>query len=232
MKKKLIGVSVLAAALTLSTGMTAFAGWVAEGDKWAYQYDNGNYANCGWFTDPDTGLQYYLDPDGYMMTETHVEGYWLDESGVKHEKTQAQIEAEAAREARVASRPSPARVQLNAKNAAAAAKTATTASSTTRLSYQAEMKTFMDKVFIEIRDQLVQRQNDTIAGDTKEDNLENTYFYNHKVNGGILSCSIWKSSKKNNANYVPYGFEMTFNRNTCDNDEENQIMDAGFPAAS
>lgn len=229
MKKKFIGVSVLATALTLCTGMTAFAGWIQDSHGWYYQNADGSYPKtANWFKDPDTGLEYFLDPDGYMMAGTHVDGFWLDDSGVKHEKTQAQLEAEAAREARVASRPSPAKVQLDAKNAAAAAKKATTAVTTTRLSYQAEMKAFMDKVFIEIRDKLVAKENETIAGDTFEDNLQTTYYYEHKSIGRIITCNLWKSSNKSNANYTPYAFDMTYNRGASDNEEEIAIMDEGF----
>ena len=84
MKKQVFTVSALAAALTLSTGFNAFAdGWVDENGRKAYVYDNGNRAGFGWFTDPATGLQYHLDYDGYAMTGTRVDGFWLDDQGVK-----------------------------------------------------------------------------------------------------------------------------------------------------
>ena len=70
MRKKALGIAAVAAAMTLSTGITAFAaGWVTEstpyGDKQKYVYDNGNWPSGNWFTDPDTQLVYHLDPDGY-----------------------------------------------------------------------------------------------------------------------------------------------------------------------
>ena len=73
MRKKALGIAAVAAAMTLSTGITAFAaGWVTEstpyGDKQKYVYDNGNWPSGNWFTDPDTQLVYHLDPDGYRMT--------------------------------------------------------------------------------------------------------------------------------------------------------------------
>ena len=44
MKKKLVGFSVLAAALTMATGMTSFAaGWKQDTNGWYYEYDNGLY---------------------------------------------------------------------------------------------------------------------------------------------------------------------------------------------
>ena len=59
MRKKALGIAAVAAAMTLSTGITAFAaGWVTEstpyGDKQKYVYDNGNWPSGNWFTDPDT----------------------------------------------------------------------------------------------------------------------------------------------------------------------------------
>ena len=43
MKKETLRLSVLAAALTLSTGITAFAGqWQQDGKGWYYVQDNGD----------------------------------------------------------------------------------------------------------------------------------------------------------------------------------------------
>ena len=65
MKKKALGIAAVAVAMTLSTGITAFAaGWVTEntpyGDKLKYVYDNGDYPSGKWFTDPETNLTYFL----------------------------------------------------------------------------------------------------------------------------------------------------------------------------
>ena len=97
MRKKALGIAAVAAAMTLSTGITAFAaGWVTEstpyGDKQKYVYDNGNWPSGNWFTDPDTQLVYHLDPDGYRMTDTTVDGYWLNSEGVRQEKSQEDID--------------------------------------------------------------------------------------------------------------------------------------------
>ena len=99
MRKKALGIAAVAAAMTLSTGITAFAaGWVTEstpyGDKQKYVYDNGNWPSGNWFTDPDTQLVYHLDPDGYRMTDTTVDGYWLNSEGVRQEKSQEDIDRE------------------------------------------------------------------------------------------------------------------------------------------
>lgn len=57
------------ALLTLSVGMTAFAGaWQAqENGQWKYQNDDGSYAT-GWIE--DSGKNYYLDANGIMLANT------------------------------------------------------------------------------------------------------------------------------------------------------------------
>ena len=112
MRKKALVIAAAAALMTLSTGITAFAaGWVKEdttyGVKWKYVYDNGDWPSGNWFTDPDTELVYHLDPDGYRMTDTTVEGFWLDSDGVRQEKTEEQIEREAREKAQKAAKPNP-----------------------------------------------------------------------------------------------------------------------------
>ena len=112
MRKKALGIAAVAAAMTLSTGITAFAaGWVTEstpyGDKQKYVYDNGNWPSGNWFTDPDTQLVYHLDPDGYRMTDTTVDGYWLNSEGVRQEKSQEDIDRENREAAKKASKPNP-----------------------------------------------------------------------------------------------------------------------------
>ena len=113
MKKRVIGITALAAVMTVATGMSAFAaGWKQDTHGWYYEYDNGAWAPFGWFTDPETKNMYYIDPDGYMMSGTRVDGFWLDDSGVRHEKTEAEIEAENRRKERAASKPNPAKEQV------------------------------------------------------------------------------------------------------------------------
>lgn len=151
MKKRMIGMSVAAAAMTVAMSIPAFAaGWTQEGDKWRYYTDDyGNYVSGKWFTDSADGSMYHLDPDGYAMTETRVDGYWLDASGRRVEKTEEEVQREADKAAREASKPSPGKEQTAATAAGKAAKNASSAVSNTRLAYQAEMKVFMDKIYIE-----------------------------------------------------------------------------------
>lgn len=88
--------------LATSQCMTTFAGtWVSHTPtQWSYQQDDGSFQQGGWFRDPATGKQYYLDengimsfgwkllPDGYYFLNTVHDGtfgamlsggwYWID----------------------------------------------------------------------------------------------------------------------------------------------------------
>lgn len=151
MRKRMIAMASIAAAMTVAMSIPAFAaGWAQEGDKWKYYTDDyGNFVSGQWFTDPADGSIYHLDPDGYAMTETRVDGYWLDASGRRIEKTETEIQREVEKAAREASKPTPGKEQTAATAAGQAAKNAASAVSNTRLAYQAEMKVFMDKIYIE-----------------------------------------------------------------------------------
>lgn len=154
MKRKAIAVTVLAASLSVAAGLTSYAGWVQDSYGWGYQRADGSWVGCGWFTDPEDGSQYYMDPDGYMMSETRVEGFWLGADGRKQEKSQAEIQAEAERAARVAARPSPNKEVAAIEGSADSAKKAVAATSTFRKHYQAEMKTHMDRIFLSMAEKL------------------------------------------------------------------------------
>lgn len=93
---------VFLALLATSQCMTTFAGtWVSRTPtEWSYKQDDGSYQKGGWFRDPATGKQYYLDengimsfgwkllPDGYYFLSTTHDGmfgdmlsggwYWID----------------------------------------------------------------------------------------------------------------------------------------------------------
>lgn len=229
MRKKLLGITVLTAALTLATGITSFAaGWVQDSNGWGWQRDDGSWQGMGWFTDPNTGYQYYLDPDGYMMKETRVEGFWLDADGRKHEKTEEELKAEEEREKRIASKPSPARQQAAANQAAKAAKNATTAVTTTRLSYQAEMKTFMDSIFIDAIQEARKLENYTVSGDTTENNLETTYRFLSEGKGIFFTSSLGLSSRPTSLNYTPHAIEIVYNRNVLSNPDEANIFNEAY----
>lgn len=220
MKRKLLGITVITAALAISASMTAFAGWVQDTNGWAWQNDNGSWRGAGWFTDPADGSIYYLDPDGYMMTDTHVEGYRLGPDGRRIEKTAEDIQKEAERKQREASRPSPSKELAAADLAAQAAKTSNVAVSTARLSYQAEMKKLMDTIFIDARKTL----DNSIAGSTTEDNLETTYRYSLNGRHSIV-CSLWKVSNEKSYNYVANALDLSYDRNAVSDEAQVQILD-------
>lgn len=226
MKKQTLRLSVLAAALTLSTGITAFAGqWQQDGKGWYYVQDNGAWIYGQAFTDPADGSEYFMDPDGYMMTETRVNGFWYGADGRKREKTEAELAAEEARRQRIASRPSPAKKQAAADQAAEAAKASSIAVSTTRLAYQAEMKALMDIIFIDTRTKV---QNTAIKGDTTEDNLEVSYRFNADGSGTILSCALWKMSNPENSRYKPEALELSYNRDIVSDASEVSVFNNAF----
>ena len=95
MRKKVLLTSFLAVSLMASLSLTSFAGWEQDNYGWYYVNNNGVRLGGGWFTDPDTKLVYYMDPGGYMMSDTMVEGYKLAEDGHRLDKTPEQLEAEA-----------------------------------------------------------------------------------------------------------------------------------------
>jgi len=226
MKKKIIGITALAAVMALSTGMTAFAaGWVQDGNGWGYQYDDGSWARIGWFTDPETGYEYYLDPDGYMMSDTRVEGFRLGPDGRKIEKTEEEIKEEAEREKRLASRPSPAKEQAAAKLAGKAAKNSNAAVSTTRLAFQAEMQTFMDKYFVNTATSL---GTSSLNGRVSKDNLQTTYKLYVPNAGDVFTSTLHLNANVKSVNYVPHALEMSFNRNILHEEAEVQALDKCF----
>lgn len=225
MKKKLIGMSVIAAAMTAAMSMTAFAGWTETRDGWVYYNDDGSQVWSGWFTDPADGSMYYIDPDGYMMTETRVNGYWLGADGRRVEKTEAEIASEAARAEREASKPTPAGSAKAATEAANAAKSATAAATTTRSAYQAEMKVFMDKYYIETAKELT---NENLKSSTTKDTTETTYRFNLDGYGNVISSSLWTVAVKKSVNYKPEAFEISYDRAAMGDDEDLDQLDSLF----
>lgn len=151
MRKKALGIAAVAAAMTLSTGITAFAaGWVTEstpyGDKQKYVYDNGNWPSGNWFTDPDTQLVYHLDPDGYRMTDTTVDGYWLNSEGVRQEKSQEDIDRENEKRQRRQASQNPVSLLQQQRLQHLKQKIRMQAVSTTRRSYISELKVIINKI--------------------------------------------------------------------------------------
>jgi hypothetical protein len=227
MKKRFLGIMMMAAALTMATGMTAFAGWEQDSNGYRYRKGDGTYQDWGWFTDPDTGLEYYFDLDGYSMRETRVEGYWLDVDGVKQEKTEAEIEAEKAREEREKKVNSPSKKARQAKETAVETINAgDIALSTTRLAYTTEMRAFTNRAFVKIKQSLAADKNDNYIGDIAEDNQQATFYYDTQNSVRILGTTFWKNSTKTSVNYVPYPVEIAYNRNVVHGDDSAYFNEA------
>jgi hypothetical protein len=227
MKKKFLGITMMAAVLTMATGMTAFAGWEQDLNGYKYRKGDGTYQDWGWFTDPDTGLEYYFDLDGYSMRETRVEGYWLDADGVKQEKTEAEIEAENARAERERKINSPSKKAREAKEAAVETINAGDVTrSTTRDSYTTEMRAFTNRAFVKIKQSLAADKNTNYTGDIAEDNQQATFYYDTQDPVRILATTFWKNSTKTSVNYVPYPVEITYNRNIVHGDDSAYFNEA------
>ena len=218
MKKRFLSMAAVAFALSLSTGMTAFAGtWKSDENGKYYENDDGyRPVYAGWFTDPADGAMYYMDPDGYAMTGTTVEGYRLDDDGRRIEKTEEDLKREAARKAELASRPTPARKAAAAEVAADSAKNSSAAASTGRTAYQAEMKVFMDKYFIEAGKACT---NTDITGTTDEDNTEISYAFKTSDGYHFLEANEWLSVKASSTNYKTQAFDIMYNYNSMGGDE-------------
>lgn len=198
MKKRALVIAAAAAAMTLSTGITAFAaGWVTEttpyGDQQKYVYDDGNWPSGNWFTDPETQLVYFLDPDGYRMTETTVEGYWLDADGVRQEKSQEQIDRENREKAAKSAKATPGKSVAAAKVAATDAKEKNAAVSTVRRSYIAELKVIINKI---TRSLTEARTDSSVEVLTTEDTLEVSRTFRSSNSVEFYKFSMWNSAKQ------------------------------------
>mgnify|MGYP006954107568 FL=1 len=211
MKKNALGIAAVAALMTLSTGMTAFAaGWVTEstpyGDKSKYLYDNGDYPVATWFTDPETKLVYHLDPDGYRMTETTVDGYWLDAGGVRQEKSEEQLEREARETAQKASKPNPGKKVAADKVAALDAKSKNAASGTTRSGYIAELKTILTNIVSDLNSARTEKSAAQVQ--MSSNNLEVSRYFRSNDSGEFYRFSMWLSKKdKDQAADIMYMYD-------------------------
>lgn len=80
--KQQVMAGIMAAALTLSGSITAFAGsWQQDGSGWWYQNDDGSWLANTWQW--INGKCYYFDESGYMLSGTTApDGSTVDESGV------------------------------------------------------------------------------------------------------------------------------------------------------
>ena len=210
MRKKAFGIAAVAAAMTLSTGITAVAaGWVTEttpyGEQQKYIDDNGNWPAAKWFTDPETNLTYFLDPDGYRMKDTMVEGYKLDADGVRQDKSEEQLLKEAQEKVKKEGKNNPGKAVTAAKTAASEAKENTAAVSTVRRSYISELKVLINKV---TRDISNTRTDDSVQILTTEDNLEVSRTFRGSDGVEFYKFSMWNSAKdKANAVDMTYIYD-------------------------
>ncbi len=213
MKKRCIGITAVAAALTLSASMTAFAGqWKEDSIGRYYENDNGSRAAyAGSWTCPDDGFKYAFDPDGYVIRDGYFGGSRTDATGRIIEKTEEELLKEAQRREARAARPTPGKAHNAATAAGLAAKNATTAVTTTRLAYQAEMKTLGTTIFTEMRKQLGSNY-PSLKIQTIKNNIEHTYNYNLN-NSAVISSSLRLSSNKENPlMYEEHAYELKYNR--------------------
>ncbi len=213
MRKKIIGATLLAFTLTLATGITAFAGWIEEDGKWAYQKTDGSRVYASWFTDPETELTYFFDPEGYMMTGTEVQGFRIGDDGARIEKTAEELAEELAQQAEIDSRPRPSVALSEAELAAAVAKSANSAAENTRLSYQAEMLVFMDKAYVKGRTDLIAADvTDNLGIKNALDNVETTYSFTGQDRGVALSSTLWEKTNAEFSDFHSTSFETHYSR--------------------
>lgn len=218
MKKKCTGITALAAFMVLSTGITAFAGsWKTDAQGTYYENDNGTRpVYAGWFTDPADGSMYYMNPDGYMMSDTTVEGYKLGSDGRRIEKTEEDILKEAQREASATTHNSPRKQNATAMIAANNAKATNIASGTLRHTYQAEMTALMDKILMESKGK---RTNKTVQPYKHEDNVELLYAFKNPDNYQFITSIIWKGRKESDVDYKEYAYEMRYHFDAAEADQ-------------
>ena len=84
--RKLLKAFGLAAGLTITMSVTAFAGqWREDADGWWWQEDDGSYAvsSWQWLDGNQDGVAecYYFDGNGYMAANTTVDGYQVNGDG-------------------------------------------------------------------------------------------------------------------------------------------------------
>ncbi len=266
MRKKILATSFLVMSLASSLTLTSYAGWVQDNYGWAYEKANGVRLGGGWFTDPETELIYYLDPGGYMMSNTMVEGYRLAEDGHRLDKTERQLELEAKRTKEKTSRPTPNKVRLQIENAGKEAVARGYSIWTLRSHYQSEMQAFMDKIFKAVADEIykdrkerreqayeaareaarqaaLENEGVSNVGDMSVDltnlyptstfaskNNEEVRYNFHRIEDGqeILMTYYSKITKKDPRRYVPYAFELSYNRGLISSETDLEAFDDGY----
>lgn len=209
MRKKFLVMSAAVATLSLASAFSAFAGsW--QTDTWGtfYQNDDGSRpVYAGWFTDPADGAMYYMDPDGYMMSNTTVEGFRLGDDGRRIEKTEEDIAKENERKALLASRPSPAKAHAAASVAVTAVQDATAATGTIRTTYMAEMDVLSERILGVARDTRTDAANRPMMTDN---NTQLTFGFTNADGYPFISATTWKIMRTTGVDYHENAIELVY----------------------
>ena len=85
MRKTLIFTGTMVFSMLL--GINAMAGtWKQDGNGWWYDYGNGSFPKSGWEWIDDDGdsyaESYYFNDKGYIITNTMIDGYKVNSSGI------------------------------------------------------------------------------------------------------------------------------------------------------
>ena len=56
--------------------------WASNETGWWIQFNDGSYLTNSWWQSPYSGLWYYMGADGYMVTNTTIDGYTINGDGV------------------------------------------------------------------------------------------------------------------------------------------------------
>ena len=59
-----------------------YGDWASDNKGWWIQYADGTYLTNDWWKSPTSGLWYYMGADGYMVTNTVIDGYTINADGV------------------------------------------------------------------------------------------------------------------------------------------------------
>jgi hypothetical protein len=88
------------------------------------------------------------------------------------------------------------------------------------------MQVYMNRAFVAIKKALAAINDTTYVGDVSEDNQQATYYYDTKDAVRILYGTLWKNSTKSSPYYVPYAYELNYNRNVIHGDDTSYFNDA------
>lgn len=82
MKRKLLYASAMILTVTAVNSFSALAaGWQQDRVGWWYSKDPGGYYRNEWLLDKNSGLYYYFNDAGYMVSEKWIGNYYLGKDG-------------------------------------------------------------------------------------------------------------------------------------------------------